>query len=412
MKNNNNKTNILFVSAWGAADSGVFRFQYKWLRELSRRPEVNLYWYYPLKSGCPENDAKMKAIGVICLSGNHEKHYCREVCDDINRILDQEAIDIVHIHTGHIEFQYMLATNCFCNRGGLKVICHSHGSGDMNETIMRKIRRFGGYILQYKKGYSKLILPFRNKMRKVIKQTATICAACGQVAGEWLYGKGIEEDPKWRVVTNTIDTQAYIYNQEKRNRIREKTGLSDDQLVIGNVGAFQRIKNHVFLIDVLNGLIDAGLNVRLLIAGDGYMRNAIENKTERAGLSDRVIMYGRVPSSAEVLSAMDIFLMPSISEGFSIAAIEAQSSGLPCVFSSGCPREMQILGDCRFCDLESADSWVESIMEFVNKRDKYNDPESIADRRIAKNQEVRDRGFDDVYIVEHVAAIYDELIGS
>jgi len=390
---------ILFISAWGAADSGVFRFQYKWLKELAVHQGVSLYWYYPLKSGCPENDMIVSELGVKVIEGGHKIQYCKEVCDDVNNILDNYEIDIVHINTGHIEFQYMLAVNCFKNKDDLTVICHSHGSGRINESWLRKILHLARYVLRYQKGRRKLYLPFKGFMRKTVKNRATVCAACSKAAGEWLYGKGISLEPKWHLINNTIDTEEYAFSPDQRAKIRNELELFPELIVLGNVGAFQRIKNHVYLVDVLYEAVKLGINAKLLIVGDGYMRECIKSKIKERGMEDRVVLYGRVNTSAEVLSAFDVFLMPSESEGFSIAAIEAQASGLPCIFSMGCSEEMGIIDDCKFCDTKKISHWVAGIKELINE-------DCSAKKRISRNQEVRIKGYDDTCVSHYVDLLY------
>ena len=78
---------------------------------------------------------------------------------------------------------------------------------------------------------------------------------------------------------------------------------------------------------------------RLLLIGRGELENDVREGIERRGLSDRVFMLGVRDDIPALLSAMDVFIFPSVFEGLGIAGIEAQASGLPCVFSEGVPQE-------------------------------------------------------------------------
>ena len=65
-----------------------------------------------------------------------------------------------------------------------------------------------------------------------------------------------------------------------------------------------------------------------MLVGEGKLRNEIEEKAAGLGISDSVIMTGNVTNVSDYLQAMDVFIMPSLFEGFGIAGIEAQAAGL------------------------------------------------------------------------------------
>ena len=102
----------------------------------------------------------------------------------------------------------------------------------------------------------------------------------------------------------------------------------------------------------------------LLIVGDGEGRDELEHKIADMGLADRVILAGNRNDIAKLYSLMDVFLMPSLCEGLPFSAVEAQAAGLPCIYSTGVPKETDITGTGTFIPLEeSVDAWANAIIE-------------------------------------------------
>lgn len=107
----------------------------------------------------------------------------------------------------------------------------------------------------------------------------------------------------------------------------------------------------------------------------------LESEIERLGLSDDVVMWGRRGDVPRLLSGMDVFILPSLSEGFPYAAIEAQASGCPVVISdhvtteaSLCPRYVEQVG------LEAPVSdWLSAISSLASKGRKRTGAKQVAD---------------------------------
>ncbi|MGN1194989.1 MAG: glycosyltransferase, partial [Acutalibacteraceae bacterium] len=155
----------------------------------------------------------------------------------------------------------------------------------------------------------------------------------------------------------------FRYSEEKRNEIRKKFGFTDE-IVLGHVGRFDEYKNQGFLLDVLNEIRNCGVNAKLLLLGDGNLRQAVESKTDSLGISDSVIFAGVVPDVYNYLNAMDVFVFPSIYEGLPLTLIEAQANGLHVFASDAVSDESDVTGRIDFLPLSSgAEKWAEKIKE-------------------------------------------------
>jgi glycosyltransferase involved in cell wall biosynthesis len=180
-------------------------------------------------------------------------------------------------------------------------------------------------------------------MRHWIAQYTTCGLACSRTAASALFGPNWENEPRWRVLHYGIDLEPFR-GDTNRTAARAELGIGPAEFVIGHVGRFHEQKNHAFIIDVVRQLANAGCCARLLLAGDGELRPAIEEQACRAGLGDSVIFAGvREDIPRLMRSVMDVFLFPSRFEGLGLVLLEAQAAGIPCVVSDVIPREAYVV---------------------------------------------------------------------
>ncbi len=200
---------------------------------------------------------------------------------------------------------------------------------------------------------------FKHRMRKYLTHEFT----CGQEAAVWLFGRELAKQAVFQ--RNAIDTQLFIFDVESRAPIRKEFGVSEDTLLIGHVGRFERQKNHTFLIDVFENVLKYNPNSRLLlVGGTGDLEGSIRNKVQEKELTDKVIFAGTRSDVPQILSAMDVFLFPSFMEGMSLSMLEAQCAGLPCLVSNSIPKEISVTDLITYYPLErSAEDWAKRLLE-------------------------------------------------
>lgn len=135
-----------------------------------------------------------------------------------------------------------------------------------------------------------------------------------------------------RVIYNGVDTTRFCASPATRLRMRRELGLATEAIVIGSVGRLVPIKNYRMFLRAAELVISRGFNVAVLLVGDGPELQALQNQAcESEILRDRVIFAGASDQVPEVLNTMDIFVLPSASEGMSNTLLEAMATGLPVV---------------------------------------------------------------------------------
>lgn len=214
---------------------------------------------------------------------------------------------------------------------------------------------------------------FKQIMKKFIKYNATDFWAVGQAAGEWLYGKKIAST-KMKIIHNAKDLELYKFDEKKRTEIRAELKISKESFVIGHVGSFTSVKNHIFLIDVFNELTKKGIDCHLCLVGDGLLRKKIEEHISKLKLNDRVSLLGIRTDVNKIISIFDVFMLPSLFEGMPNVLIEAQAGALKCLASDSITREIDMgMNLIKFISLnEPMEMWVNQIINVKNGNNNRN----------------------------------------
>lgn len=198
-------------------------------------------------------------------------------------------------------------------------------------------------------------------LRPVFYRTYTAALACGEDAGKWLYG-----GRPFDVIRNGRKISAYQFDMGERRKIRRQLGVSEDMLLVGHVGNFNRQKNQRYLLGVLRELVRISRNVRLYFMGEGDARESVMKEADKEGLCDYTVFMGSTEKVPEMLQAMDVMLLPSLHEGLPLVVIEWQISGLPCIVSNQVTRECAYTDLVHFLPLDRPLEWAKTAVRIVN----------------------------------------------
>lgn len=123
---------------------------------------------------------------------------------------------------------------------------------------------------------------------------------------------------------------------DERMALRRELGWSDDDVVVGTVGRFDPIKNLPLLLRSAATVMAGQPRLALLLVGDGPERATVRALAESLGIAPRTVFTGYRPDARRVLQCLDLFVLPSFSEGTSMALLEAMACGIPvCVTDVG-----------------------------------------------------------------------------
>lgn len=138
-----------------------------------------------------------------------------------------------------------------------------------------------------------------------------------------------------KVLPNAVHLRATeIEMREYRKSKRKDLNLSSNDRLIGYLGRVSKEKGLRYLIDAVAQLIKGGKRLKLLIVGEGPDERNLEEQVSRLNLGSKVIFAGFQKSIEPWLASMDLFVLPSLTEGTPMALLEAMSAGLPVVASA------------------------------------------------------------------------------
>lgn len=143
-------------------------------------------------------------------------------------------------------------------------------------------------------------------------------------------------ETKIRLIYNGIELEELLRSRDQGRALRAELGFKEGDIVLGTLATFNPVKRYDLILKAANIVKDTpgAENVKFLLVGDGVTRPDMERQCRREGLNSRVVFAGHRDDIHRFLSAMDIFVNFSDSEGFSNAILQAMTVGLPVVASS------------------------------------------------------------------------------
>lgn len=205
-------------------------------------------------------------------------------------------------------------------------------------------------------------IAYERGMQMLIRLNATHMLGCSEKACRYVFGDKIMKDPRAAVMPDGIDCDRFAFNPVVREQVRKEYGL-DEKFVIGHVGHFNPAKNHEKILSVFAEVCRRRDDAALLLVGDGELEWDVRNLTAELGLTEKVVFAGAHKDVERFYQAMDVFLFPSRYEGFGMAMIEAQCSGLPCVASDVVPKETNLSGRAGFLPLDApVSNWANELL--------------------------------------------------
>lgn len=313
-----------------------------------------------------------KVYHVVRFKENPIKH-----CMSVAKIIKEGNYDIIHCHGYKSIIGLIFAKKYKCK---VRII-HSHMAYIKENFLQKSIR--------------KLIVFMANRI-------ATDKFACGIDAAIWLFGKKEYENNKVTIINNAINLNNYSYSEEKRKKIRKELELKDE-FVIGNVARLTYQKNQEYLLEIMKEILKEDSSSKLLLVGEGEDEIKLKKMCDELDISKNVIFVGVREDVADILSAIDIFVLPSRYEGLPVVLAEVQASGLISIISDNVTNEMNVTNTLYYFSLKkSHKEWCEYIFKLGNKRNKIDRNENIALMKGGK--------YDILYQADNLIKKYEQLM--
>lgn len=294
------------------------------------------------------------------------------------KLFREQKPDIVHSNINALSVFPLRAAK----RAGVPIrIAHSHSTANPGEHTKTLVK---------------------NVLKPLSKLYPTHLAACSKYSARWLFGdKAVDED-RVHIIKNAIDLDKFSFNPRTRSRKRAELGVTDRQLVIGQVGRMCFQKNQVFTLNVFAEVLKQRPDAVLVFVGDGPMRADVEAKIDMLGIRSNVRQLGVRNDVNELYQAFDVLMFPSTYEGLGMAAVEAQVSGLSVMASDQVPTQAGIIGRLvSFLSLDDASTWVAMLVSTAAGGNRANELD-----------EVRSQGYSIDDSAEEMCAWYEHLMAT
>ncbi len=203
------------------------------------------------------------------------------------------------------------------------------------------------------------------------------------------------------VIPNFIDLDRF---QKSEKSHFKKALCPNGEKVLVHVSNFREVKRVSDTVEIFNKVLESGIRAHLLLVGDGPDRPKVETKCRELGICNKVRFLGKQEKIEDILSIADLFLIPSGSETFGLAALEAMSCSVPVISSNigGLP-ELNIHGETGYlCDLGDTDAMGEYAVSILQ--------DDELQKKIANNARKRAEVFELNIVVDQYVALYNRLL--
>lgn len=278
----------------------------------------------------------------------------------------------VHVHENETSY---VALRIAKKVGIPQRIAHAHTSSPY-VSIKSEIRRLSGCVLNY--------------------YYATNVIACGQLAGDRVFGKWNMKRGKACVLPNAIDETKFKFDAEIRKATRKELNV-EDKFVVGMIGRLSPEKNLQLAFDIIDHYSRNNSNVVLLCAGNGELEEELKTEIRVRKLEKYICLLGRRSDVNRLYMAFDVLLMPSIHEGFPIAPVEAIASGLPVLLSSNITGEFRDCANVFYLPINNESTWIEKL--------NYLEHNTVCNREVGQ-QIIKSNGLDIAQTAKQLEDIY------
>lgn len=235
--------------------------------------------------------------------------YSLSLTSKMLEVIEFEKLDLMHVHYAipHATSAYMAKQILKKSKKDIKIITTLHGT---DITLV---------------GLEPSFLPL---VKFSIEESDGVTAVSRFLKEKTLTNYHIEKDIE--VIHNFIDTDEY--KPECNQLFKEHVCREGERILIhtSNFRPVKRVADTILILQKVREKIPA----KLMLIGDGPDRSECERMARELNLQKDVMFLGKQDGLAEILSCADIFLLPSQSESFGLAALEAMSCGLPVISSS------------------------------------------------------------------------------
>lgn len=245
--------------------------------------------------------------------------------------LEQFGIDVTYLHMGKFDPATLTALLKVIDRKQIDVL-HLHGYGAT--TFGRIAAAMRGIPVVLHEHANHVTTPwFQQAADALLARYTDVAIAVSQSTADFTIGARKVPADRTRVVYlgAPLDEFGRTRTIEEIAGARRALGIPDGAFAVGTVTRLMPAKGNTFLIQAVRAIVEAVPEAHVYIAGEGELRETLEAEAQALGVTDRLHLLGFQRDVAQVLSAYDVVVFPSLAEGTPLTAFEALAMGKPIV---------------------------------------------------------------------------------
>ena len=243
-----------------------------------------------------------RGFPVVALHRMKSHRFDHRIIRDLYRLIKDQKVDVVHTHLY---------------------------DGNKYGRLAGRLARVPGLISHYHNVYARRRIKY-HLINRVLSTLNDRILAVSQAVKESVVRYDRISPEKIEVLYNGIDPSRFRGGFEHSD-LRRKLGVRPEDFLIGVVARLEEQKGHIYLFRALRQLIPDFPQIKILVVGEGTLRPVLEAKVKEMGFSEQILFLGTRTDIPEILASLDLFILPSLWEGFGLALAEAMSMGIPVV---------------------------------------------------------------------------------
>ncbi len=312
MYQDNAKINVLHIIA-GLPLGGAENILHT-LAKNSDRKIMNLIFCCLDEEGVVAERIGEDGFKVVCLREERFRYGWRQLYN-LYRVMKDNKIDIVHTHLYKADFSGRLVAFI----AGITVICKS-------EHTVQHPMKFGVW--------SKISLPFYNIMRLIganifLDKITDAVIYDTKYARKSFIGKRFNPEKHYVVTGGLAESRLSV--STNKDTIRDNLGFLSNDFIIIIVARLIERKGHKYVFEAIDKMSIDYPNIKLLVVGDGHLREKLERLAVDINISNRTLFVGKVRNVQEYIKISDVFVLPSWREALGIVFLEAMYLGVPVI---------------------------------------------------------------------------------
>ena len=306
--------------------------------------------FYPIvlnfsKSGVMEAAFEKENIKVIQFNKDNKRGFSCQRLDTtfaLRRLIKGVCPAIIHTN---YSFSADYHTRLAALGMKIPIITHIHNTKKIKENKWH--RRFFNRLLSSK---TTSYIAVSEKVKEVIEKWHT------------------NKKPVY-VLYNALDTERYRIPSEQEIKIMKDELNITDEFIIGSVGRmFIAAKGFDILIRAFKRILDKDIKIKLVLVGSGKDEKLLKDLATSLNIEKQVIFTGYKEDAYKYMKMMDLFIMPSLYEGFPIVHLEAMYMGVPCIISKYVP-SLEIAGNSAFKIEPSEEEIVDAVLYLMENKE-------------------------------------------